>query len=260
MKYRFIGQLILLGVFLGAAANAWAEDINAVLDWSEKRQLGTMISGMVTKVHVRPGMHVKAGDALLEMDQRYFKVRLLHEKARLEAARLQMEEAQREQERAIELFDRTVLSVFDRQKADIDLARAIASHAEAKANYEETRLDMEYSNFVAPYDGIVLNVLIAPGEVVVNENSSVTLVEIARADEMLVRCLLNSEQLSKLKIGQQVEAAFRGQWLDAEVHSMSMEADSTDSQAIRYLVTARLKVAPDDFARAGEASAIRLPD
>ena len=260
MRYRFIGQLILLGIFIGVPVNALAEDINAVLDWSDKRKLGTTVSGKVTKLHVRPGMHVKAGEVMLELDPRYFKVRQSLAKARMDAARLQMEEAQREQERAIELFDRTVLSVFDRQKADIDLASATASYAEVKAEYEEARLDMEYSKIVAPYDGIVLNVNSAAGEVVVNENSSVTLIELARGDEMLARTFLSSDQLSKITLGQQVRAAFRGQWVDAEVHSMSLEADTTDPQTIRYLVTARLKVSPDDSARAGEVSAIRLPD
>ena len=260
MKYRSISQTFLLCLMLGFAGNSLSADVNALLEWSDKRRLGTTVSGKVDKVNVRPGMHVKAGDVLIELDQRYFKIQLQKAKALMQATKLQLEEAEREQERAIELYDRTVLSTYDRQKADIDLAGAQADYAAAKAGYDQARLDIEYSRIAAPYDGIVLNVSTAPGEIVVNENETMILMEIARSDEMLVQSLLTTEQLSTMKIGQQLDVAFRGKWVNGKVHSLSLQADMSDVNVVRYEVAVSMPVDKDALARAGEASAIRLPD
>ena len=113
MKYVQSRYLLLLSLALMASVNLQAAEVNAVLDWSDKRSLGTLVSGKVEHVHVRPGMQVKAGDVLVELDQRAINLRQTKARAQVEHARLQKEEALREQERAVELFDRTVLSVYE---------------------------------------------------------------------------------------------------------------------------------------------------
>ena len=244
---------LLLAILIAISPTAWAVEINAVLEWSDLRKLGTTVSGKLNKVMVRPGMKVKKGDALLSLDQRSFNVRVQQSRAAFEHARLLKEEAQREQDRAIELYDRTVLSNYDRQQADIGLANANAAFSKAKADHEQARLDREYSQLNAPYDAVVLNVHVAPGEVVVNETESRTLVELARADEMLVIATLDGNQAASLKIGDKIDAAFRGQWMQGEIHSLAMSGKG-------YQLAVRISVRQSDNARAGESSALRLPE
>lgn len=243
---------LVLVLFLTITPLAWAAEINAVLEWSDLRKLGTTVSGKISKVMVRPGMKVKKDDAMILLDQRNFDVRVQQSRAAMEHARLLKEEAQREQDRAIELYDRTVLSDYDRQQADIGLASAKAVFSKAKADFEQARLDKEYSQLNAPYDAVVLNVFVAPGEVVVNETESRVMLEIARADEMLVTTILDGNQIASLQMGQKIEAAFRGQWIEGEVHSLSMNDKG-------YRLAVKLSVPPAENARAGEASAVRLP-
>jgi len=248
-KINFSLVLVLLATLTPAA---WAAEINAVLEWSDLRKLGTTVSGKISKVMVRPGMKVKKDDALILLDQRNFDVRVQESRAAMDHARLLMEEAQREQDRAIELYDRTVLSDYDRQQADIGLASAKAVFSKAKADYERARLDKEYSQLNAPYDAVVLNVYVAPGEVVVNETESRVMLEIARADEMLVTTTLDGNQIASLENGQKIDAAFREQWIQGEIHSLSMNDKG-------YQLAVKVAVQPSDNARAGEASAVRLP-
>lgn len=242
---------LLLALIVAMTPAAWAAEINAVLEWSDLRKLGTTVSGKVSKVMVRPGMKVKKGEPLLSLDQRTFDVRVQQSRAAMDHARLLMEEAQREQDRAIELYDRTVLSDYDRQQADIGLASAKAIFTKAKADYEQARLEREYSQLNAPYDAVVLNVYVAEGEVVVNETESRVMLEIARADEMLVTTTIDGNLISSLEIGQKIDVAFRGQWTQGEIHSLSMNDKG-------YQLAARVSVQQSDKARAGEASAIRL--
>ena len=133
-------------------------------------------------------------------------------------------------------------------------------HADANAAYQQARLDLEYSKIVAPYDAVVLQVMTAPGEIVVSQDQPKVLVELARSDEMLARAYVSGEQLAKLKIGQQVDTAFRGQWLKAQVHSLSLQPVANDANAAGYSVNARLVVEATANPRAGEASAIRFAD
>ena len=243
---------LVLALLVAITPAVWAAEINAVLEWSDLRKLGTTVSGKVSKVMVRPGMKVKKADVLLVLDQRTFNVRVQQTRAAMDHARLLMEEAQREQDRAIELYDRTVLSDYDRQQADIGLASAKAVFTKAKADHEQAQLDKEYSQLNAPYDAVVLNVYVAPGEVVVNETESRVMLEIARADEMLVTATLDGNQIASLGIGQKIDAAFRGEWTQGEIHSLSMSDKG-------YKLAVRVSVQTSDNARAGEASAVRIP-
>jgi len=252
IKQRINLSLVLILLFTVAPA-VWAAEINAVLEWSDLRKLGTTVSGKISKVMIRPGMKVKKDEAMILLDQRNFDVRVQQSRAAMEHARLLMEEAQREQDRAIELYDRTVLSDYDRQQADIGLASAKAVFSKAKADYEQARLDKEYSQLSAPYDAVVLNVFVAPGEVVVNETESQVMLEIARADEMLVTTTLEGNQIASIEIGQMINAAFRGQWIQGEIHSLSMNDKG-------YQLAVKVPVQSSDNARAGEASAVRLPE
>jgi len=244
---------LLLVLLVALTPAAWAAEVNALLDWSDLRKLGTTVSGKVSEVMVRPGMKVKKGEPLLVLDQRTFNVRVQQSRAAMDHARLLMEEAQREQDRAIELYDRTVLSDYDRQQADIGLASAKAVFSKARADYEQARLDKEYSQLNSPYDAVVLNVYVAPGEVVVNETESRVMLEIARADEMLVTTSLDGNQMASLEMGQKIDVALRGQWTQGEVHSLSMSDQG-------YQLAVRVAVQPSDNARAGEASAVRLSE
>jgi multidrug efflux system membrane fusion protein len=256
MTKQLISKMLLC-IFLGLTTVANAAEVNAVLEWSDLRKLGTTVSGKVSHVVVKPGMKVKKGDALMSLDQRYFNVQLQQSRAAMEHARLLKEEAEREQERAIELYDRTVLSDYDRQQAEIGLANANAAYMKTKAGYEQSRLDKEYSQLNAPYDAVILNVNAAPGEVVVNETESRVLLEIARADEMLVTTTLDGNQIASLEIGQKIEVAFRGQWTQGEVYSLSLHNRQLGEG---YQVAVRLAVESSVNARAGESSALRLPE
>lgn len=258
---RSIVRHLLLPLCLAMSGPSVAEDIDARLDWSDPRALGTTVNGPISQVLVRPGQRVKAGDLLVELDQRQFSVNRKQATARLEQARLERDEARREQERAIELYDRTVLSVSEREQADILLAGASASFANARAELERASLVLEYSQLKAPFDAVILRVDAAPGEVVVNRLEARTLVSLARADQMLAIANVTSRQLDKLTLGQQLQVAFRGEWLDGQVHGLALQplGGSAESEPL-YSVSVQFDVDPQANPRAGEPSAIRLPD
>jgi multidrug efflux system membrane fusion protein len=254
---RQINSLFIFSWLLFFSVHSFAAEINAKLDWSDLRRLGTTVSGKVTQVNVRPGVVVEKDTVLVELDQRFFKVNQERTRAERRAALLQLEEALREQDRAIELYDRTVISDYERQQADIQLSAARAKYAHAQAEYERAKLEQEYSLIVSPYDAVIISVDTAIGEVVVNENESRVLVEVARADQMLSLAEVSSEQVAGVNVDDEIEVAFRGKWQDGQVDSITPLKPGADQ---KYLLSVRFAVSPEAAARSGESSAIRLPD
>jgi multidrug resistance efflux pump len=258
MKPVKTSVLSLLASSLLAGSSLFAAEVNAVLAWADARTLGTSVSARIETVNVKPGVQVSKDTLLVELDRRYFENRKARAAAAVKAAKMTLDEARLEQGRAIELYDRTVLSQFDRRKADRELATAEAGYADAVAELKEAGLDIEYSTLSAPFDAVILAVNAAPGEVVLNALEARPLVRIARAGEMLSVASLTGEQLRGIEPGQSVEVAFRGNWLNGTVDSVGLDP-MTDSTEQLYRLAVRFSVEPGSHARAGEASAIRLP-
>jgi len=247
---------IVFFTFVSGAVNA--ADISAVLDWSDVRHLATSVTARINGVNVRPGMRVKQGQSLVDIDRRYFDIRKKRATSQLKALKLTLDEAQLEQDRAIELYDRTVLSQFDRRKADRELAIASANYSEAISELEQAKLDLEYSMIKAPYDALVLNVPVTAGEVVLNNLQAKTLVSVARDDEMLSVASVTGEQLKDINHGKALEIAFRGDWLTGKVDSIETTGQQRDGMPL-FNLKVKFSVTPELRPRAGEASAIRLP-
>jgi multidrug resistance efflux pump len=258
MKPVKTSVLSLLASSLLAGSSLFAAEVNALLAWADARTLGTSVSARIETVNVKPGVQVSKDTLLVELDRRYFENRKARAAAAVKAAKMTLDEARLEQGRAIELYDRTVLSQFDRRKADRELATAEAGYADAVAELKEAGLDIEYSTLSAPFDAVILAVNAAPGEVVLNALEARPLVRIARAGEMLSVASLTGEQLRGIEPGQSVEVAFRGNWLNGTVDSVGLDP-MTDSTEQLYRLAVRFSVEPGSHARAGEASAIRLP-
>lgn len=258
MKPVKTSALLLLASSLLAGSSLFAAEVNALLDWADARTLGTTVSARIESVNVKPGMQVNKGALLVELDRRYFENRKTRAAAAVKAAKLTLDEAKLEQGRAIELYDRTVLSQFDRRKADRELAAAEAGYADAVAELKEAGLDLEYSTLSAPFDAVVLAVNAAPGEVVMNALEATPLIRLARAGEMLAVASLTGEQLRGIQPGQSMEVAFRGNWLNGSVDSVGLDPMSNGAEQL-YRLAVRFSVETDSHARAGEPSAIRLP-
>jgi RND family efflux transporter MFP subunit len=125
-------------------------------------------SGRVAEVAVNPGQEVRAGALLIQLDARAANALLAQRQAARDALREEQAEAQRELDRAEELFERTVLSVTDLQLARSAFAKVDAQYRAAEAAALRAEAELEDLRIHAPADGVVKSVLVAPGQVVVN--------------------------------------------------------------------------------------------
>jgi multidrug efflux system membrane fusion protein len=228
-------RIWLAAVCLLTAAAVQAEKtLSGVVGWSQRVELGTLVSGVIREVRVRPGQVVSAGDLLVQLDDRGLRSQLRRTEAEYRHARALLDEAEREDERAAELYDRTVLSDFERNQAAIALEAARARLAQADASRVAARLDLERSTVAAPFDGVVLAVDAAPGQHVVSGLQVLPLVTLGGNRPLVVRAQVDAALAAELAVGQAARVAFRGDEVGGVVSHVGLEPLPASDGAVRY--------------------------
>jgi len=228
-----------------------AGELPGTLAWGERLSMGMLVSGLVSEVPVRPGQRVKKGDLLVGLDARGFRAELNSVRAESSRAQALLEEAQREDERAAELYDRTLLSEHERTVATIGLREAQAAAARARANVVDARLDVERSRLLAPFDGLVLAVHAAPGQPVISTFETTPLVELAGDSRMV---LLASADMGTARAVAAAETVIdvAGRQIRADSVEIGFEPVGSEQARPRYALKVYF-TRPDDLElRAGE--------
>ncbi len=217
---------VVLTLWLGTGAAAAAESFPATLTWAHRVTLSTLVNGTVSAVPAEVGARVAKGEALVKLDPRRFDARLKEAQARVQSAEQKNKEAQRELERAQEMYDRTVLSDRDLQLAHIGAASATAGYRAAQAALVQAKLDKEYSTVTAPFDAIVLAVPAEVGQVVVAQLKPAPLVTIAAGDRMLARFPVQEADLTRLQAGRAAEVEVDGKRYPGTIRQIGLEPES----------------------------------
>ncbi len=251
--------LLLGGLLLGSGA-ASALDLNGTTEWQTRQVLSTTVSGLVSKVNAAVGERVARGTLLVELDLRQVQSDRVSAESRGVAARLAYDEARRELERTLELFDRTLISEHEVKLAEIEAAKAEAAWRAAEARLAEVRLRQEYSRVTAPFDGLVMAVHVQPGEAVVNRFEATPLVTLVDAARMRARAAVDARTLARLKRGDAVQVGVRGVWLEGAIALLGYEPLTRSDNGASYALEAEFAPGPAMELRPGERLVIRLPD
>ncbi len=257
LKGRAIYLLVTLSLF---CSQLQAQDLSAVTDWVERVTLSSISNGMLAKVNVAVGDPVAKGDLLLELDQRDVRSVLAAAEARAKAARLLDSEAKRELDRAMELYDRTLLSDHERKLAEIEAAKAQAEFRQAESQLVQARLQREFSRIRAPFDGIVLRVHVQPGQAVINRLETTPLVTLASTPMMKAVAQVDEKRMAGINAGDDVQVGVRGKWLAGKISRLGLEPVTPAGGSAQYRIEAAFTPAKEMRLRAGEQAVVRLPD
>lgn len=250
---------ILLFCSLLISDDLLAKDLQAVLDWRQRVELGTLVDGVVNKVNVTTGQHVTRGTLLVELDQREIQARLVWAEAHATAAKLQHDEARRELDRALDLYDRTLISDHERKQAEVDAAKADTLVRMADAELTHIRLKREYSRIKAPFDGVVIGVDIHQGQALVNQLQSLPVVTLADSSQMKAVAQVSVDVAAELKIGGAAKVDVRGIWIDGEISSIGLEP-LVNSEKRGYRLEVLLTPPEQIQLRAGEPVVVRIDE
>lgn len=251
-----VHRAVVLILLAGCAAGAAAAELDGALQWAQRIELGVPVSGVITEVAVDAGDAVGKGQVLLRLDDRGFQAALKKTKAHLQSCRENRDEAERELERAQEMYDRTLLADHDLQMAKIAVSKAEAALAAAEAERTLAALDLEYSQLKAPFDGWVLERRAAPGQAVVSRMQSTTLLTLVESARMRARIMADADELAALAQGTPVQVRVAGKTYSGRVQAAGLEPIGSSAATPRYPVDVIFETGSDGPLRAGQAATV----
>ncbi|MGD9000584.1 MAG: efflux RND transporter periplasmic adaptor subunit [Granulosicoccaceae bacterium] len=217
---------------LTAPAAVLAADYEAHIAWAKRVTLSTPVSGVVDEVLISPGAQVKKGQVLLRLVPANFNTRVQKARAAEESTRYALAEAEREFERAQELYERTVLADHDLKLAEIAYKTAKAHHSAAQAELADARQALADSVIRAPFDGIVLATHVTAAETVVTRLQNVPMISMAMTGHYRAHAALNATSIAARRAGETVEVRVDGKTYSGKVLHAGVEADTSG----RYLL------------------------
>jgi len=176
------------------------------------------VSSAVTRVHVRDGDVVKAGQPLVTLDTRDFLLRTQQAEAAREAAKVQLDAARLD-------WDRTRALLADKAvpQSQFDMVDARYKGAQAGMLQAETavaigRKALRDATVHAPFAGLIVKRMVNEGEYA-SVMPATPLVVIEEVDPLDLRIQVPSTELDKVKVGDMIHARFpaTGQALDAHL-------------------------------------------
>lgn len=137
-------------------------------------EIRARVSGYLAKVHFRDGSVVKAGDLLFTIDQRPYQNAVEEARANVESAKVQLDYAQSDLERAEALRRSGNIpeQTFDQRRQAVLTARAALDRAEAQLR--QTTLNLEFTEIRAPIAGRISRKLISEGNLVAANDTVLT--------------------------------------------------------------------------------------
>ncbi len=183
-------------------------------------EVGSQVSGNISKIYVDYNSKVKKGDIIAELDQSLFLTRLKQNEANYHSALAELEKAkthklnaEKSYKRALELYEKSLISVDEKDRAEetynatiADVLSAEARVKQAKAQLDSSKVDLEHTIITSPIDGIVISRNVNVGQTVAASFQAPVLFEIAEnLKQMYVICHIDEADIGKIRNGQRVE-------------------------------------------------------
>jgi HlyD family secretion protein len=148
-------------------------------------QVGAFVSGPIQKVYVDFNSRIKKGDVLAEIDPRTYnaavareEASLAHTQADLERVKVLLEQAVRDEQRALKLREakKTFISetevdqyTADRKSLEAQVKVAQAAVRQAEASLASARTNLEFTVVKSPVDGLVTDRKVDTGQTVASQ-------------------------------------------------------------------------------------------
>ncbi len=219
------------------------------------------VSGVVSKLYVAPGQHVKERALLAHIQIVPDVVRLNQAEATLRTAALNYANANREFERATGLKDKGLISEADFIRQELNFKLRKDEHEAAETNLQLVRVGAskksgQVSNLVySTVEGMVLEMPIKEGASVIeanNFNEGTTIATIADMSDMVFQGRVDESEVGSLQDGMPVSilvGAFGDQRFDGKLEYIAPKGQEKEG-SIDFEVRAAMELKEGTFIRA----------
>lgn len=167
-------------------------------------RVGSQLSGIVKKLNVTVGSHVRAGDEIAEIDDAPIQARVAQAEAQAQLDCASMERAQVNYERAHQLASEQLIPVQQEQDLQLAFGEAQARYEKSLRDRDLVKVDLSYVAIRAPISGIVASVSTQEGETVAAAFTAPTFVTIIGDNSLQLVAMVDETDIADVKPGNPV--------------------------------------------------------
>ncbi len=204
-----------------------------------KVEVGTQVSGIISKLYVDYNDVVKAGQVIAEMDKVNLQAELSAANAQLATAKTEYEYQQKEYNRMKTLHDKELISDSEFDQAQYQYQSSKNAYSQTQASYTKVKRNLSYATITSPIDGVVISKAVEEGQTVAAGFSTPTLFTIAKdLTDMQVIANVDEADIGQVKEGQRVTytvAAYPDDVFEGRVKQVRLQPTTT-SNVVTYEV------------------------
>ena len=213
-KIRYYRRVSILGLFV--ASQAWA--IDCLIEPNQIVELASPVTGLLDKVTVKRGDRVSKGQIVAALESRAESYAADMSRFRSEQvgptrlAEQKIEFSKRKFGRRQAMARERLLAVQESDDAEAELRLAESELKVAQENRQLARLEYQQQNSLlqlrtlrSPFDGVVVDQLAFPGEVVEPGSNKKSVVKLAQLDPLRIRAVLPRDTFGRVSVGMVAE-------------------------------------------------------
>jgi HlyD family secretion protein len=181
-------------------ANGAIEPINII-------EVKSKASGQIMRMPVEVGSIVKAGQLLVQIDQRDVRNQFDQSQAALRAAQVSEQVSLAQRKRSDGLFAEGVITAQEHETATLTYESARSALVRARTDLDIARQRLDDATVRAPGEGTVIAKPVSTGQVISSATSSVsggtTLLQMADLKQIRLRALVNETDIGNVRSSQQ---------------------------------------------------------
>jgi RND family efflux transporter MFP subunit len=191
------------GIALTLSLQAWPAAYDCLIEPTQAIDLGSPVVGLLDKVHVRRGDRVTKGQALASLESRAEQAAAELALFRSQAtgptisAENKIEFGKRKFQRRAQMAVEKLMSTQDRDDAEVEYKLAEAELQVARENRQLAQIEHQQQTSLlalrtlrSPFDGVVVDQLLYPGEVVEPTGNKKIILKLAQLDPLRVHVIL----------------------------------------------------------------------
>ena len=204
-----------------------------------KVEVGTQVSGIISKIYVDYNSIVKKGQVIAELDKINLESELASAKANLASSKSELDYQETNYKRMKALHDRGFISDDDFDIADLSYKKAKEAYLVQLQTVQKAQTNLGYATITSPIDGVVLSKDVEEGQTVAASFSTPTPFTIARdLTDMQVVANVDEADIGNVRDGQRVTFtvdAFPDDTFEGRVKQVRQQGEE-ESNVVTYEV------------------------
>jgi membrane fusion protein (multidrug efflux system) len=168
---------------------------------SREVEVRARVGGIVLKRRYQEGSRVVQGQPMFLIDPEPVRARAASARAEVAVAKARLDEARRNRDRVLPLFEKNAVSQSRRDEAvsGFDVAQANLLSAESQLRMAE--LDLDYTDVRAPISGLTSREVLSEGSLVSTDQQSSLLTKIVQVDPLYIEFSVPEAEAALLRSG-----------------------------------------------------------